>query len=1190
MNNEPKIIVPASTEVLVLPKDHSNLLDVSSNLENMSILGKDLQYNLDKTQTLKKGIHLLWSLPKALKHGFTNDRGALTFPTVPNRWMVTRVQTNSPNLQKIPTKMWLVKSDVIINDEDSPNWVEMVEVNKQRQFEFKQIGKKVEWAKNYEEKSEAAINLTAVGAINPLFSAVYAECKNSFGFYDDMSGIDLDTGHTFSYIITGWYSNPLKDPLNASFPEKEVQERIKKLWLCTTAHPKSTLIHSTIQNVVWKTDITSGVPDSNVNIFVGNTATEALSALIAKTKKNTLGSSSSLINENSVEDLLNALQYQLLEDTTKQPNLDTIKNENHKKGFVSKNRNFIWEIKKFEDTSQQLEDNKEQKLQFPNNPELLEKLKTLNQKQIAYNVNEENLHSLQQEYYFVWNKEVIFHQNLDQNQQATYNAIKISLLAYKKDLETKIAKEKRDQENLKTNILTLIKSIEDYNIISSSNSAPGTTKESAIYDLVKKVEDRFWEPNDPTILFSGDGIYGNKRKQNQSFDEKIQCRTLNEVINGFYLNVPTENNPIPVQITKNIFEPKIDLSSITNNNIPYTTIKTLIYETLLLNLKFANRIALKAYTLADLGEGKDVDSKIIQTFANKIVKPIQQGNVKPTYIAKGAMYPEKFSITEWQQAWQPLFMVWKATYTPYNKTIKDFSIPFEFTPNSPNEHNTKLACSGMSPLSNAAFKTLETVVSKNKVQEFNTVIAQTLSGFNKFLLTQVPCTQLPPLKFTIDEDGELNSDNIIDDAFLELINNNSDAYSLGCSPGEITTNNNNFSPLRYGTITINKLSIIDAFGQEKKVIMPQGTNELNLSKPISNGKSKLLNYIPLAPRIIQPSRLQFNWLNSDDKIIHQDAGLLDNPIIGWLIPNYLDKQIMVYDGLGNEVMILQITSDVTATQGLGIQKKPFPGSNNFQNQGKNTHLKSLLENIKAGLHIDGILELAKLVNENLLERNPLENNTSALFYGQPIAVARCQIGIELLGNSYCNQQWKETGKKNSGVIETLKTPLYIGDFKTKNDGLIGYYADENYSKLQVTNNIAKFEKFSPYFKKQEPLLVLPNDTAKKITVLLNAGLGLHLTTPILPTKLVELYSYTTKKTLESINNSFMIAPFLADKVAPGVPTPMSMNTRWKWIHKSDVNTWESSNNTLEGKNKQEFTFKKQQVYEGWIRLSNLKNK
>ena len=68
----------------------------------------------------------------------------------------------------------------------------------------------------------------------------------------------------------------------------------------------------------------------------------------------------------------------------------------------------------------------------------------------------------------------------------------------------------------------------------------------------------------------------------------------------------------------------------------------------------------------------------------------------------------------------------------------------------------------------------------------------------------------------------------------------------------------------------------------------------------------------------------------------------------------------------------------------------------------------------------------------------------------------------------------------------------------------------------------------------------------------------------------------------------MVAPFIADKVAPGIPIPSSINADWKWTHKSDVTTWQSDAGIAEGKTKQLSGFKKQQVYEGWLRLNNLK--
>jgi hypothetical protein len=58
--------------------------------------------------SLKAGIHLHWSLPDALTNGIARDgEQGITFPLVPNRWLIIRRGGN------LAEKKWVVESDYL---------------------------------------------------------------------------------------------------------------------------------------------------------------------------------------------------------------------------------------------------------------------------------------------------------------------------------------------------------------------------------------------------------------------------------------------------------------------------------------------------------------------------------------------------------------------------------------------------------------------------------------------------------------------------------------------------------------------------------------------------------------------------------------------------------------------------------------------------------------------------------------------------------------------------------------------------------------------------------------------------------------------------------------------------------------------------------------------------------------------
>ncbi|UUC45154.1 hypothetical protein [Flavobacterium cerinum] len=1182
MSNTSRLFVPMYMEALALGSDKNDCMDLGPQLQqyNQSILGNVLQPDTNKTIQLKKGVHLHWTLPKALKHAFINEGEEMQFPFTPNRWMVIRIRTDK-GIKNMESRMWIVKSDeknTIKNNKPVPNWITV----QNDKLDFSNLGKVVEWSAAYEDSVTSPV-LTGVGAVNPYFASLYHSSKNVYGFHDDMADINSDC--TVTYVVTGWYNDPASDPLApfdfdevkatvAQVRQKRTQDWFKQQWKCDQeTYPESCLLHASIHSIQWNSALKSGVPEGEVQVYVGNTAIESLSAQIIK---------SNTIEKPGVEELLNALQYQFLDDSKNEPGLKSIQTEIHKRGFTPKNRSSIWEISRVEATDTALEEKQDERPHFPENNAILKELNTLNETQINCNKIKQEIVSLQQEYYFLWYKQAYKTVNNYTVQNFDYDASRQIIL-------DQLVAKKVEVNLLDGEIQQRTSDLRQYKELAGANPE---------YELKEVLEDRFWEPNDPVVLFCGSGIGNTEKPAFQATDKEINCRLEEQLLTKLYLNVPYNTTTIPVTISASQMNiPAVN--ALQHPKIPFAAIKALVSETLLLDHSLSIDIALQAYIDAQLGDGKDKTSAVIKDFAQK-VREIQS---EPDYKDKEKAH-ESFSITRWEQAWTPLFMVWDIVYTSNNPDIKNLDLLADstgwkleeglyFKKQAAKVEGTPVSISGISPFSNSVFANLKKTVPEAIVDKYGklNLIAQALSGLHKNLLMQRTDIQLPPFLYSSDPDYNFNTEYQIDRNELNVISE--DGYKLGCDPGNINgTDATVFNPLRSGALKIKSLSIVDAFGQVKKVIVEDDTNITNIACSVTlQGDEKESGVIiPLPPRIIQPSRLQFNWLNTDDNIIYQDTGKTDSPVLGWLVPNYLDNSILVYDGDGNEIVVLQIVSDLTKNKGLKLIKQPFPGGNTIPELTTNPQLKKLLETINSGSKASGIMDLAYKVSLNATGNTALQNTTSALLYGQPLALVRCSVGLESLGLPCYDQRWSQSGKEDTGNIETVKFPLTIGDYEMEKNGVIGYFADTESEVFHTVTNAPEFN-FSDsdsFFAKNTALKLNLNQEPVKVTLLLYPSAGVHLATGILPTKFVELFNHNSGRLLSQLDIGFRVAPFIAEKVAPDIPIPAGINANWKWTHKSDVTTWQSDEALAEGKNKQISGFKKQQVYEGWLRLSNLK--
>ena len=74
-----------------------------------AFLGVNVQCDYDAAPLwpLEAGVHLHWAMPDALTRAATSDQ-ALTFPPLPNRWMVSRLRSTDTS-----AKHWIIESDTL---------------------------------------------------------------------------------------------------------------------------------------------------------------------------------------------------------------------------------------------------------------------------------------------------------------------------------------------------------------------------------------------------------------------------------------------------------------------------------------------------------------------------------------------------------------------------------------------------------------------------------------------------------------------------------------------------------------------------------------------------------------------------------------------------------------------------------------------------------------------------------------------------------------------------------------------------------------------------------------------------------------------------------------------------------------------------------------------------------------------
>lgn len=235
------------------------------------------------------GAHLHWTLPDALLNGVQDPDGTLHFPALPNRWLVVRLETSGGTVQR---KAWLVQSDALSSAEvNQTNKMSRVSIpclsyssdtglwepaGKDGSYGIF-LGTAVPYNGTPDEPEASLDKLTAVGAGDHLFSALYPLCQTVFGFYDPLDGVEEGT---FTYLVCGSYSRDGDDPLSGTDPLEAAKE-LGWSWAGGET-PDSVLCHGAVSGVVWKGPDNCYNPPrtDSVDLVLANSSSEALACYL----------------------------------------------------------------------------------------------------------------------------------------------------------------------------------------------------------------------------------------------------------------------------------------------------------------------------------------------------------------------------------------------------------------------------------------------------------------------------------------------------------------------------------------------------------------------------------------------------------------------------------------------------------------------------------------------------------------------------------------------------------------------------------------------------------------------------------------------------------------------------------------------------------------------------------------------
>jgi hypothetical protein len=1099
------------------------------------------------------GVYVMWTLPMALRHGTHDEGGQLDFPWAPNRWGVVRVYRASGGGTPL-TSAWVVQSDALEQPDGCPFLDPRQSTPTQVLLGHKQpISIDSPWQ---EPSSGSPPFLKAIAESNPAFAAYQPANQNVFSIHDDLATQGVGAG-TLSYFVIGWYSDPDADVL-AEW--KDFPELLRSLGWSASAQAEGT--HTSVYSgaacgVQWEP--TGPVPSSPMDnaqptVAVGNTSADTVvgfAAAAVEAAKSPPGG----LSPQQAADLLQAFQYNLLDLLGSAGAEQVLQERISAQWFGSRPAQTTWTIVDAEadPTAAPV---------LPEAPAELTKeaswLTLLNTTQGAFDEAASLLLTVRRRLVELLWKQLAAAAYYEQTASWPWGISGEDALH--EELETVAGRARKLLDTLATLAPQL------------PIPTPGATLEKAISKyaeerglphtrvLKPQAGSRYWAAGDPTITIAGS-------MSGMSIDpaETLVTRWPGELATQLQLSAAAAQGP-SFSVSAVQLAPHVPA-------VPWS------------GLPVVSQALFDEFFLLDPD-----NASLLQSAAGQTLSTIQleaaQRSMTPPQPSKGCgIAPGVTPRFPAPQPWEPLYCDWEVEW---------FEIPFQQRSGTANwafdgsdyelessfgEVSTPTPVLGRSvvtPKPSFEFKArIDQFVADNpggasakQIQAIEGLLesvdgwdflSQTLTGFATTLSLWSPSAlQNPDASKRVFADSPYTMADLVGDA-IEVPPQSLQASGQG-QPGRSP-----FQGIRAGQMMFKRLALVDRFGQTLEVVTSQTSDTFHPLRADGVMPEHTVlatepnRFVQLPPRLLQPARLNFQFAIPSTSA---------NPILGWVLPNHLDRGLSVYGTGGVAYGELRPAADTAGKSFVNWQQAPASPYPDLASLTKSEpQLGGFLTQLVAA-GADSFAAFVAAVDETLWTVDPLGDRSDAylsVLLGRPLALVAATMSMELESEVLCDPSWPYTFDPPAARLLEYSFPVRLGDIQYGQDGLLGYFLDGDYTHF----NTVLTETSDPYLRPVGPgnwvdlkFAAQGPGSARSLALLMDPRAGVRAQCGLLPVKEVTLVPEWVDSSLGAMNVSFRTGPILADEpiAADGssslaIPTPAERHGTWSWSEPMGGGKW-----------------------------------
>ncbi|WP_328477691.1 hypothetical protein OHS71_06430 [Streptomyces sp. NBC_00377] len=1059
----------------------------------------------DEDFRLRAGIHLHWALPDGLTRMVQREDGTTAVPAVPNRWLVTRSRDGRVEEE------WVVESDYL--SDDNPAAVRYPVPGPGRPY--RRLGRKLPldvWSRST-DRSRYLPELTAVGYGEPTFAAQYANCHSVFGFHDpDYPGVPPKG---LRYEVLGWYDDPGQDPATAlgdgsAAPDVRGWQEAARLrfgWTAPSAGPDAPAPGRVVCYARLTFAATGIEPspllsdaDDETGVCVGNTATEALAAH--------LGSVLPTESADRVEELLEALAFA---DELESKPLDLgfgLNESRHSATFHDVPSGIQWSLRRQDDTDGVTAEHKQAREQLTVPHALSDLLNLLNTAQADLDRARHQLTSVREQLFADWYKyqlcaypyDALVDSYPDQDQVAFFLGRTMGLLDQDSGRAELLAQRLSDART------AVDSSLKNFNAV-----AVGARSTFVLHEIPAP---SYQLPNDPVVLLTGQAATpGDRHGQDGTLHPQglLECalsaegqsdlatpkavRALRASAVAAVAKLPVPNFAVTEWTGPSwhptVLEWEVEFfpATIGNNNDPR-------------DRAYSEDFVTGNYVLPP----RDVELQPIRQIPDKGAN-VYTGT---TILSPGARPVLSSRVLRYLQgAVLPLHNASGRPEVTREAFLADPAGVLDWFDSHGNDQRLALLVR----------------IYRHLAEHEDSNLSAALNGFNDALLMRKLTRQLPiadPLGFPDHQ------------RFAADV-----AQAVGGQTRHAPQPLSGFNPIRAGALRVLRLRILDNFGTAQDV------NADRIRTTAQLRMHEQPDWVAMPPRLAQPARLSFEWLDAEDDI-RQTNGLPDtSPICGWLIPDHLDAGLAVYAADGSAIGALHALPD--AAQPQSAQWRELPGGA-FGPIGAiaNPHLRAVVQR----LHDTGPAALGTFLEDldatlqYIEPEDYAQHRGRAVLMGRPLAVVRARVSLELMGRPANHQDWnvfrQDMGRacRETDDFPSVRFPVRIGEHQVLDDGVLGFWLEDSAQRLGPLWHDVR----SP----EDPLVQALDAPPQYLTMLIDPRGTVHATAGILPTRSLRIPAGMFRDALEGMAVSFRTAPVLTDADHLAVPLPDEPGYAWSW--------------------------------------------